>query len=95
MVNAREGPTEHHSKFRNEQPIQTHIVNKQDVIAAMVAAGLERPRVMLVWDKGPGFLLCAGPNDAGRRQTRVNVTGTRNGKASINDVANAIESLKG
>ena len=70
-------------------------MNKQDVIDAMVAAGLERPRVMLVWDRGPGFLLCAGPNDAGRRQTRVNVTGTRNGKASRNDVANAIESLKG
>jgi hypothetical protein len=68
-------------------------MNKQDVIDAMVSAGLERPRVMLVWDKGPGFLLCAGPNDAGRRQERIGVTGTRNGKAARSDVTAAIQRL--
>ncbi len=71
-------------------------MNKQEVLSAMAAAGLERPRVMLVQDNGLFFELKAGPNDRALRQSkRIPVTGTRNCKASKTDVSNAIESLKG
>lgn len=74
-------------------------MNKQEVLDAMVSAGLERPRVipeMSVSD-GPGFLLCAGPNDpATRKQERVVVSGGPiKFKASKADVQAAIERLQG
>ena len=72
-------------------------MNKQEVLDAMAAAGLERPRVMLVnYGHCLNFELVAGPNDRALRQSRrIPVAGTRNCKAAKNDVANAIESLKG
>ena len=70
-------------------------MGRSEVVDAMLDAGLERPRVILVLAGGLFFDLCAGPNDrAGRRTERIAVTGTRNCKASKADVLGAIERLK-
>lgn len=69
-------------------------MTRQEVLDAMAAAGLERPRIILVQDGGLYFEMFAGPKD-GRWSTRVVAMGTRNCKAHKGDVANAIERLKG
>lgn len=69
-------------------------MNKQEIIDAMAAAGLEKPRIILVQDGGQYFEMFCGPGDA-RQSTRVVAMGSRNWKADKKDVASAIERLKG
>ena len=73
-------------------------MNRTEVLAAMQAAGLERPRIIIfhTHEKKLFFDLCSGPNDpTSRRTERVAVAGTKNVKASRADVDAAIARLSG
>lgn len=73
-------------------------MTREDVQAAMVEAGLERPRVILfrAHDERLFFDLCAGPDSPNaRRMERVPAIGRRNAKAIKALVAEAIARLSG
>lgn len=72
-------------------------MTREQVLAAMRAAGLESPRIILFRThdtKALYFDLCAGPNDPAQRRTeRVAVRGTSGAKAAPADVEAAIARL--